>query len=121
MKVLLTTIIVLLVGVGLVAAIALGPFFYNRYVFPLGRLSGTISVGDRCEGIDAAFREYYEEHSRGMGEIYFSSGPTDRFLGQTIEPSQGFHLYHVNMFDDIQLDIICNDRGEVSHKLFIGD
>lgn len=95
---------------------------YNRYVFPLGRLSGRVHVGDSCGDVHTKFAAYYARY-RNDGEISFneSVATTTILLTESVPSGRRLHLYHVNVFDDVQLTVRCDTSDRVAEMLFIGD
>ena len=114
----------LLVGafVGILSLLIFGPFVYNHHIFPLGRLQNRIHVGDKCVDVEKQFAAYYAAHQNAH-EIYFNKGErSTSFLGTPITPSRYLSLYHVNLFDDVQLNVICDSLDDrVAQVQFIGD
>lgn len=97
------------------------PYVYNYHLFPLARLHKTIGIGDSCDEVSAKFQAYHEKY-KNASQIYFNEGMTEtEDDGSAIEPSRFLALYHVNIFDDIQLNLVCDANGDVSKIQFIGD
>ena len=103
----------------LVVGLALWPFFYNQHVFPLGRLSKTIHIEDPCDEVERQFADYYRKHQDAQ-EIYFNTGTPGRLYGAA-NYARSLSLYHVNLFDDIQLNVWCGADDRVVKIQFIGD
>lgn len=98
------------------------PFFYNHYVFPLGRLHNSLNPGDSYETVYPQFADYEAAYAGDGENLQFSKGirATD-FYHAEIEPSEFLFLYHVNTFDDVQLGVLFDHDRKVSQIYFVGD
>jgi hypothetical protein len=108
--------------VALLLGVAFYPMFHNRYVFPLGRLYGSVSKGEPYEEVRAKFTSYYEARKDG-GEVQFNEQVVESDLLRTkqIPPSRMLSLYDLSAFDDVQLQVLFDAQGRVDEVLFIGD
>jgi hypothetical protein len=108
--------------VALVLGITLYPMLHNRYVFPLGRLYGSVSKGEPYEEVRTKFAEYYES-KKDEGQVQFNEQvvETDLLRTKQIPPSRVLSLYDLSAFDDVQLQVLFDERGRVSEVLFVGD
>ena len=108
--------LVLLLGMPIYANV------YNRHVFPLGRLAGSVNVGDEYEEVRRKFAAYHHEY-RDRRPVQFSEFETEEDLLQTrrIPKSRGLHVYDESFFDDVQVSVLFDQDGRVLEKLFIGD
>lgn len=109
-----------------IAALLFGVTFYpmlhNRYVFPLGRLYGSVSKGESYEAVHAKFAEYYESR-RDRGTVQFNEQmvETDLLRTKQMPPSRTLSLYDLSAFDDVQLQVRFDAQGRVDEILFTGD
>jgi hypothetical protein len=102
-------------------AVVFYPFFHNRFVHPLGRLSSTVHEGQACADVREAFSRYAREHA--SPHLQFGTPVYDHDLLRTrhVPPTEGAFLYDVSLFDDIQLTVRCSPDDRVAEVLFIGD
>lgn len=113
-------IIILIFLVVIIAImIILFPIIYNNYIFPLWRLNNNIKNWDSYDNLYTIFNNYYLEY-KNKDEIYFNYWIEkkeytwhlwDKFLS----------LYHVNIFDDIQLSVYFDENNKVKEIIFIWD
>jgi hypothetical protein len=114
----------IILGVIVILAIGVYPFLHNEYIHPLGRLSHSIAVGDRCESVRAKFKAYFAVRSESPEAQFseFDSTTNDFYVRVLSIPSYtGLHLYDTSPFDDIQLTVLCGGDDRVTKILFVGD
>ena len=85
---------------------------YNRHVFPLGRLYGSLRVGDPYPEVRAKFTAYYAHRRQSDdAQLADSSDSGGRFL----------HLYDLSLFDDVQVTARFDAQDRLATVDFIGD
>ena len=84
------------------------PVIHNRYVHPIGRMSGEIQIGTSCETVDELFLDYVQ--NSGTSQANIGRGTTTRDLYQTRDVAQSgcLSLYDVNLFGDVQIRVRCD-------------
>lgn len=130
MRLALRSIITLFAFAAIVTAVlllvAFYPMFHNRFIFPLGRLYGSIELGLDYEEVHKQFQNYYERHKK-HGEIYLNEAvisldryPADALFFGCQQPCKLLSLYHQSAFDRVQLKVVSYGNT-VDRIQFIGD
>jgi hypothetical protein len=91
-----------------VLGMAIAPWVYNFYLFPLAKLKNSIEIGESYEVVKQRFDQYYKQFERESDIQYFADPDT-------------LFLYHVNIFDDCQLTVTFADDSGVAQVSYIGD
>jgi hypothetical protein len=105
----------------LLAALTLYPFFHNNYIFPLGQLRQSISIGQPYDEVERMFDIYIEKH-RDDTDLQFTKGETEsHILKGKMPTTKQLFIYDLSMFDDVQLQVLFDQTDRVKEINFIGD
>ena len=115
------TNLALAIGIAFVTLV-FGPSLYNHYLFPLGQLHKSIEIGDSYDAVYSKFTDYFERYGSADNEVVLNNGfTTEDFYSTPIRSSAYVFLYDVNIFDDIQLGVLFDERRQAKKIFFVGD
>ena len=104
-----------------IVLISVGPLIYNRHFSAVGRCYTQVLRVDTCGEAETVMRETAKRH-RDRRQLEFTvERPAKSGILGPVKGSAYLSLYDWVLLDDVQLGVLCDERGRIVRRDYIGD